>query len=310
MTMHKPILLLTLLTTLSLLAACEQMPALVPATAPAPPQPESSPTPFPPSFTAPPPEPTRIPPTPTATPLTPQSVTFTAGDGTLLTGTYYPAQHGPAPVLVLIHWINGNQHDWNEIAPWMMGIAPFYEPSPSHTWRDAGWFPPSPNLAVNVFTVTLRNCENERCAPFAGEKWIEDALAALNFAATQPNANPQQLIAIGASIGADAATQACLEYNRAAQGECLGSFAISPGGYLGTTYAKNMQALTSEFPATRHICLSDAREANICAAHPTGNENYRVIQVAPGGHGMFLFDSASNPQPLNAIAAFVRELIE
>jgi len=58
--------------------------------------------------------------TPIAEPLSPepQTVEFQAADGQVLHGFYYPTAVRPASLVVLMHLLPGDQHDWDEIAPW------------------------------------------------------------------------------------------------------------------------------------------------------------------------------------------------
>ena len=57
--------------------------------------------------------------TPIAEPLSPepQTVEFQTADGQVLHGFYYPPAIKPASLVVLMHWLPGDQHDWDEIAP-------------------------------------------------------------------------------------------------------------------------------------------------------------------------------------------------
>ncbi len=127
-------------------SACKPTPApLSPTATSMPPAATSMPS----TATPVPPTETPIPPTPTpASPLSPepQEITFQASDGQTLTGLYYPAAVNPAPVVVFMHWVRGNQTDWYEIAVWLQNrglVNPFPVPA-QDPWWDPSWFPPVP----------------------------------------------------------------------------------------------------------------------------------------------------------------------
>jgi hypothetical protein len=99
-------------------------------------QPVSSETPpAPPATVTEIPEPTAtVPPTltstPTITPIvildpSPLEIEFTADDGQILSGIYYPADSNPAPLMILMHWLRGDQEEWTEIALWLQNRSEF-----------------------------------------------------------------------------------------------------------------------------------------------------------------------------------------
>ena len=160
-------------------------------------------------------------------PADPQLITFTASDGTELSGIYYPPANGPAPVVVFMHQVNTDQTSWRVIAAWLQNRGVSVEIG-SDPWLDPTWFPAVPEaLQVGVFTFTFRGCDGG-CQSMDPEGWRMDALAALETAATLPNADPSRLIAVGTSIGADGAVDACYDYRAGSYGRVPGSHALFP----------------------------------------------------------------------------------
>jgi dienelactone hydrolase len=58
---------------------------------------------------------------------------------------------------------------------------------------------------------------------------LQDAQAAQSMMRTLPEVDPERIVLIGASIGADAAVDTCGE-------GCIGAISLSPGSYLGPNY--------------------------------------------------------------------------
>jgi len=237
--------------------------------------------------------------TPTALaplPPEPQQVDFETEDGTLLAGTYYPAATNPAPVVVLMHWARGDQKDWAAIAPWLQNRGVTADTAAEGTpWLDASWFPPMPaDRAYAVFTFTFRGCEGS-CSDFNQEGWLNDARAAMRTVQGLPGVDPMRVVAIGASIGSDGAADACEE-------GCLGSFSISPGGYLTIAYADAVSALEGK-PAWCLAAEGDGKSAETCRA--ASGAAY-TMQIYPGGdHGMQLLQPSTEPNVLQLMLDFL-----
>ena len=149
---------------------------------------------------------------------------------------YYPAAVNPAPVVVLMHWVGGDKNDWIYVgmAAWLQnrgleipaapGAMPFDTPYP---------FTPLPaDLSFGVFLFDFRSFGESAPSslPFSqsGPLWEADARAAYARARTLPGVDPDQVVGIGASIGADAVVDACGE-------GCLGALSLGPGSYLECT---------------------------------------------------------------------------
>ena len=106
--------------------------------------------------------------TPTITPIVvleppPVEINFSAEDGQLLSGIYYPADTNPAPLVVLVHWARGDQTEWTEIALWLQNRSQLVrEPNYNKTWRSSDWFPENTSgVSLGIFTFTLRECEDQ-----------------------------------------------------------------------------------------------------------------------------------------------------
>lgn len=296
--------------------------------------PTPTPTPIPPTATRIPPTATPVPPTatptatttptltptatatstptkpPTPTPLPtlppePRAIKFKAADGQELDGLYYPASINPAPIVVLMHWVRADQTDWAEVAYWLQnrGIKG-KTPNPRNVpWRDPSWFPPMlQGKSLAVFTFTYRGCNADGCRTFNPPGWLQDAYAAIKTASELDGVNPRQVLAAGASIGADGAVDACAWLNaQKGKGMCLGAMPFSPGNYLGVAYADAVKALQAEQPPKPVWCLAaegDRESAPTCKS--AAGAAYRVIEYTGNAHGMDLIVPNLKPKGIDA----------
>ena len=257
-------------------------------------------------------EPQNLPVDSNALPPEPQEVTFQASDGQAHTGYYYPAAVNPAPVVVLMHWAGGDMSDWYEIAPWLQnrGLAnPFPNPG-DDPWWDPSWFPPIPEGAsYGVFIFSFRGYE-----PSGGngspEGWLLDAQAAMQTAATLEGVDPTQIAAIGSSIGADGAPDACAWMNEQTPGSCQGALSLSPGGYLNIPYPVPVQTLGENQPPVAAWCLASENEIGICeSAQVVGNPAYQIFMIPGGQHGNMLLRPNLDPLPMQIILDFLVETV-
>jgi len=248
------------------------------------------------------------PPTPGETdggqlPQAPIKVVFFSADGTELQGTFYPAEATNRPVLVLMHWYQGDQDEWVEIAYWLQnrGGSGTARGVP---WLDPSWFPPLPeDASYNVLTFTFRGCEGG-CNQLLAEEWLEDALASLAAARSLEGVNPNKVIAVGASIGGDAAVSSCAAALEADPDACLGALSLSPGSYLGTSYPE-MAALLSD--ASRPAwCFYDKADPDAVVCEEASSSHYHKESWEGGNlHGMHLLTSTLDPLPLERMIAFL-----
>jgi hypothetical protein len=246
-------------------------------------------------------------------PAVPQSIEFTATDGQVLSGTYYPAAQNPAPIIVLMHWAPGDQTHWTEVAYWLQnrglsGSAPNPDDQP---WLDASWFPEMPSdRSFAVFTFTFRGCEGG-CSGFDREGWLLDAQAAMETAVQLEGVDPTQMAAIGASIGSDGAPDGCHLFNQAHDdgSQCLGAFSLSPGSYLTLDYAETVSALGMEDPPKPAWCLfadGDKSAANSCNA--ASGDHYRMVGYTGSQHGMELIAPGVEPNVLGLMLDFLEQI--
>jgi len=252
----------------------------------------------------------------TLEPLAPEAqvMTFQAADGQILSGTFYPAAQPPAPMIVLMHWAPGNQYNYLAIAPWLQNRRLTPAPDPNGvTWLDPTWFPTIPeSTSYNVFTFTFRGCENG-CQSFdqaTRQNWLLDAEAALEFASQQYGVDPQQIISIGASIGADSAVAACFTYNTQYTSGCLGAFSLSPAGYLTIPYSEEVDNLGSSDSAAPAWCLyaeGDTEAASACTS--ASGDHYQSFAYANDFHGMQLIQQDLDPNPLVLMLDFLTQLL-
>jgi hypothetical protein len=240
----------------------------------------------------------------------PQEVAFTASDGTELSGIYYPPANGPAPVVILMHQVNTDQSDWRVIAAWLQnrGVAVDGGDRP---WLDSSWFPGIPDgLEVGVFTFTFRNCDGG-CQSMESEGWRMDAIAALETAATLPNADPAALIAMGTSIGADGAVDACFDYNQAHDSGCLAAMPLSPGSYLNFPYSDAAAGVISGDVPGVVWCLAsegDIPSANSCREISDSGE-YRSIVYPDDAHGLEMITPDHSPSPLSLLLDLLNQVL-
>jgi hypothetical protein len=204
-------------------------------------------------------------PTPSLTPTVilpaePRTIEFQAEDGQQLSGTYYPAGVPEAPILVLMHWAQGDQDSWSVVAGWVQDRGLQVNGQSNQPWQRTDWFPEFPDtLELAVFTFTFRGCESG-CSGFPAGGWLLDAQAGMAAAAGLPGVDPDRVLAAGASIGADGAVDACSWWNRSGEGRCLGAFALSPGSYLTVPFDQAAEELMDRDPPAAVYCLFARRD--------------------------------------------------
>lgn len=250
-----------------------------------------------------------------------QSIEFTAEDGYVLQGSYYPASVNPAPVVVLLHQAGFNQTMWQAIAPWLQnrGLAntafqigsggvlarPYYQ-----SFNDPSWFPEvSPDLQVAVFTFTFRCWESGSCANYDREGWQKDALVALKTAADLPGIDPQRMLTMGASIGGDGAVDACYLYNQEMGSGCIGAIANSPGSYLLLDYRDTAEKLLGKgFPVLCAASQGDTLSKDSC--NSVAEAPLYQTQIYTGNaHGIFMVDPSLQPSLLELWLQFFADAL-
>lgn len=223
------------------------------------------------------------------TPLSPepQAIEITTSDDRRLEGRYYPAAVPGAPVVVLMHWAPGSMDDWNQIAPWLQN-------------RGAGgedWFPEMP--AGVSFAVITFNFGGYGRSESGGSRqsYLDDAVAALNFAASLDGVDPHRITAIGASIGADGSVDSCYLFNDAGEmGSCIGALSLSPGNYLTNEFDYGLAAQMvdkSSYPVWCFAAENDYISPDLCRG--LAGESSQAFIYQGGDHGMDLITADHFP---------------
>ena len=224
------------------------------------------------------------PPTREPLPSDPQIIEFEAEDGAKLTGAYFPAASDPAPLIVLMHWAQGDQSDWREAAVWLQNRVDFDAEMP---------LPDIPGeTSFAVFTFNLRGfglSAGPTILIWDPDGWIKDVSAAMDTARGLPGVDPDRYLTIGASIGADAAVLAC-------GSGCRGALSISPGGSLNLPYPEAVEQARARSPQGIFWCLAaegDQPSAQACQA--ASGEGYSQAIYPGQAHGMDLFQPENDP---------------
>ena len=124
---------------------------------------------------------------------------FKTEDNVTLVGYYYPAAFTPAPIVVLMHWAEGDQTDWVKVGmvSWLQNRGQVVEDTPDNLIFDTPYpFKPlQPDISYNVFTFDFRGFGE---SGFSGEwsKHMLDAHAAYQIAAAQPGVDPSKVFGI------------------------------------------------------------------------------------------------------------------
>lgn len=245
--------------------------------------------------------------TPTTTlPAESQKVSFTAEDGKSLSGVYYPASTMDAPVVVFMQWAEGDQRDWKWIAAWLQDRGWKPKGKQRMPWETTWWFPDVPDsLDLAVFTFNFRGCE-DGCTGFTSGSWLLDAQAGLETAREMPGVDSKRVLAVGASIGADGAVDACQWLNETDPGSCLGAFAISPGSFLTVPYDRAASELLGGSSPTQVYCLFARRDdaaLETCQSVPEATVvDYGYVEK----HGMELVSPGLDHNTLKMLLEFVQ----
>ncbi len=282
---------------------------------PAPAATEAPPTEIPPTE----PQPTVAPPTDTPTPTAtpepkfppePQRVEFQADDGTNLVGYYYPAAVDPAPVLVLMHWAGGTHCDWvfvnlvqwaqNRGLPEGLAANPACENAEIHIDPPLAEFTPLPaGQSYAVFAFDYRGYgESAGSASWSPAGYLQDSIAAMKTAQGLEGVDPARVAAIGSSIGADGAIDACAE-------GCLGALSLSPGNYLGKSYSDEVTRLGAEQkPAWCVVSSQDSESYPVC--NGASGDLFQKFIYEQNAHGTSFFEEGFDPKVTQIIFDFLQ----
>jgi dienelactone hydrolase len=266
------------------------------------------------------PEPTAtIPPTitstPTITPIvildpSPQEIEFTADDGQVLSGIYYPADSNPAPLMILMHWLRGDQEEWTEIALWLQNRSELVRTADyNKSWKSSVWYPENTSgISISVFTFTFRECAGG-CQNYLPTEWLLDIQAAITTAVGLTGVDRSTIMTAGASIGADGAINGCAWLNQSGLGKCRGAFALSPGSLLLVPFENAALELLQNAPPIPVYCLYGLRDdasVETCSAVPDAKlVDYGYID----NHGFELLQPLKGPDPLILLLEFINSAL-
>lgn len=207
----------------------------------------------------------------------PQRIEFESSDGTRLVGTFWPPAQAPAPGVLLMHWNPGDRSDWMMLAGLLQGVGM------------AGPSGGSEPRSYAVFAFDFRG-HGESGGSSDTDGYLQDANAALALFRSMQGVDPEHIVLIGASIGADAAVAACGD-------GCIGAISLSPGGYLGTPYAEALNAMGDQ-PVLCVAAEGDEPARSACEeGESSGVTDYQVQMYEGNAHAMEMFDLADQ-QPM------------
>ncbi len=208
---------------------------------------------------------------PTLTPGPTQALlpmTISASDGLPLGATFYTAPVRPAPGVLLIPQRGHDRSEWEPLALALQA---------------AGYA---------VLTVDLRGSGTSGGA----EDWTlarDDAHAALRMLAELPGVAPGQIVAGGASVGANLALDACADLPG-----CVATVLLSPGlDYHGITAPDALARL-----GTRSLLIAagendDNNPSDSIALDSMAAGDHRLV-IYPAGHGLDLLPAQPDLVPL------------
>jgi hypothetical protein len=244
-------------------------------------------------------------PEPTPTPIAlGEQILFQAEDGHQLTGYFYASWKPSAPLVILMHEYRSEQRAWTEtgLIRWL------------GNWRAASGTPfpyvgpkslpeMPPDLSFAVFTFDFRGhgqsapVEDADNFPAHRDEYLLDAKAAFATARTMPGVDPNRVILIGASIGADASVDVCGE-------GCVGAFSVSPGSWLGVDFGDTVRALLDRGVEVRCVLAElDDPSPETCRG-VREQEGYKIHAYSGKKHGMSFFI------PRKAVPRFGEYLLE
>jgi hypothetical protein len=143
----------------------------------------------------------------------------------------------------------------------------------------------------------------------ARNKGYMDALAAVAHAKTLEGADPNTIMTVGASIGADGALDGCI-LDGIKDPACHAVISLSPGGYIGQDYAE-MVSLSGDLAVACFATEGDVGSADACnAGAEAGAPNYQFTIYTGNQHGMDMFGLGQDPDLLTFILDFLDAAVE
>ncbi len=208
---------------------------------------------------------------PAARVMLPQPVQFQSADGTSIAALYWPPVAAPAPALVLMHMMGGSKADWNQFAALAQGA------SIAHSDTQ-----PAGAVSFAVLAIDFRGHGDSGGTRDDRNGMLADARAALAKIQSMPDVDKTRVIMIGASIGGDAAVDACSD-------GCIGAISLSPGGFLGVSYNDALKSLGGK-PVMCVASVGDQLSAETCTGgESVGMADYQTQVYQGSAHGTAMF---------------------
>jgi photosystem II stability/assembly factor-like uncharacterized protein len=235
-------------------------------------------------------------------PTEPQNVTLSAANGETFQAVYYPPSTSPAPVVILMHQVNKNMHQWDAVAAWLWKGEISQYTDAENSWLNSTWFPEN-TLAERpaVLVFNYRDCGMEACYRPSNQQVLKDAQTALQYVLTLPATDVNEITVIGTSVGADAALNSCFLLQDDTDYACKNVLAFSPGSYLDYKSESVIKVLTLH--GSRVYCFAaraDIESATICL-NPDHSDQY-VSFVGKGlQHGIEIFSPEYETNVLDAV---------
>lgn len=211
-----------------------------------------------------------------------QRIEFSLADGTLLVGTYYPPRIAPAPGVLLVHQMRSNREAWEPLFNLLRGEEWNGHPSP----LEAG----GPTYAI--FAIDLPG-HGESGGNAQDQAMLEAVALGLEQMRSFEEVDAEQIVIMGASVGADAAVDECNE-------GCVGAVSFSPGGFLGIDYNTALQTLLDEKdpPVLCIAAVNDVASNEACLAGESvglSSYQYHIYDGRTHGTNLFMEDSLTPP---------------
>lgn len=232
-------------------------------------------------------------------PADPQQVSFQTDDGVTLSGVYYPAAVNPAPIVVLMHWAQGDKSDWTQNAQPKIALAQILQNrDPAFAVAERG-----PSYGVLVFDFRGYGSSGSSSDQ---QNMYRDAQAAVQFAKTLPGGDPNRVMTVGASIGADGALDGCVG-PEPGQPQCIGAVSLSPGSYIGLAYG-DAAINVGNMPIACLASFEDQIANQTCLEGAAASE-YNATFFEGAAHGMDLFFHNQQPDTLTLILEFLDDAV-
>ena len=209
-----------------------------------------------------------------------QRVTFNLADGSEIVGSFYPPRVSPAPGILLVHQIGMDRLAWLPMVEVLQGNASRSTGVGQET---------DPNYAVFSFDLPDHG---ESAGDGSDEAIIAATKQALDLFRTMPGVDPDRIVIMGASVGADAAALLCRE-------GCIGAISVSPGGYLEIQYTTELMGMDTR-PALCIASKGDVLPYTTCEKGNAAARGKYQIQIYDGdyhGNWIILQNAIIKPDP-------------